>query len=183
MSIISDALKKAENARRIALGEIPTKQEPGGEERAHKDALNKNGPRPQERFGLAVFFVLVLAFVSGWYLLSRKSAKTEPAGTTAKPVIETPVKAESVLDVPYEGVIYKSENTGPLLKPDLPTPATPPLLTLNGIMYSAQMRYAVINNGMFQEGDLVNGAKVIRIEKDTVIFNYEGSDFTLTLKK
>ena len=179
MSIISDALKKAENTRRITTEDLKPKPqtEPNP---LQQDLPGNKAARAHEQVGLAL--ILVIALAAGWYLLSRKSAKTVPTGQG--PQFEAQKKVEAVPNVPYEGVIYKSENEPPPpAKPLPPEPSAPPILTLNGIMYSAQMRYAIINNGMFQEGDSVNGATVVRIDKDQVLFNYNGADFKLTLKK
>lgn len=61
-------------------------------------------------------------------------------------------------------------------------PFIPPQLALNGILYSEDSPSAIVGNKIVKEGDTVNGAKVIKINKDTVEFEKDGRTWTQKLK-
>jgi len=55
--------------------------------------------------------------------------------------------------------------------------------SLSGIVLSGGRPMAIINSRGVGEGDLVSGAKVVRIEAQQVIMEYAGKTFTLTVNK
>ncbi|MFH2035793.1 MAG: hypothetical protein ABIJ45_05265 [Candidatus Zixiibacteriota bacterium] len=52
---------------------------------------------------------------------------------------------------------------------------------LAGIIYNETNPHAVINNKIVQNGDSVDGAEIITIEKDRVVLQKNGSEFTLSI--
>ncbi|HPM42515.1 MAG TPA: general secretion pathway protein GspB [Candidatus Omnitrophota bacterium] len=60
--------------------------------------------------------------------------------------------------------------------------AEPPDLALNGIMYLETGSRAIINNKIVQEGDMVGGATVVLINKNSAILKYNDVEITLSLK-
>lgn len=59
----------------------------------------------------------------------------------------------------------------------------PPELLLQGITWEEDTPLAVINNKVLKEGDVIKGAKVIKITEQYVIFGWEGRRFTIELKR
>lgn len=57
-----------------------------------------------------------------------------------------------------------------------------PEFELNGIMYLEGGPRAIINDSMVEIGDVVNGAKVIKIEKRGVALQYNDTEIALKLK-
>jgi len=82
----------------------------------------------------------------------------------------------------------------PQTAPAPPPPAAPALppeeqpkpekkFVLNGIFFSDDNGYALVNNQIVKENDSVDGAKVEKITVDTVELNNEGSIVTLSTGK
>lgn len=57
------------------------------------------------------------------------------------------------------------------------------LLILNGIFFSGDEGYALVNNHIVKEGDVVNGATVKRITVDEVALEVDGSILKLTITR
>jgi hypothetical protein len=55
--------------------------------------------------------------------------------------------------------------------------------TLGGILYNDQNPTAVINKKIVRHGDIVNGARVIKIEKKDVTLEKDRVQFTLNIEK
>ena len=58
-----------------------------------------------------------------------------------------------------------------------------PQFILNGIMYLNDGPQAIINNSTVSEGEMTGGAKVMRINKNNVVLNFNDLEITLSLKK
>ncbi len=54
---------------------------------------------------------------------------------------------------------------------------------LAGILYNANNPHAVINSKIVKKGDSIEGAEIIKINKDRVILSKNGSKFTLSISK
>jgi len=54
---------------------------------------------------------------------------------------------------------------------------------LGGILYDNKRPSAVINKKVVRGGDIINGARVVQINKETVTLDKEGLQFTLTIAK
>ena len=72
----------------------------------------------------------------------------------------------------------------------LPPPAPPstdiqkpaqPSLTLNGVFFSEGQGYALINNRIVKEGDLIDGVTVVRITLEEVDLDFQGSSIKLSI--
>jgi len=53
-----------------------------------------------------------------------------------------------------------------------------PGLDVRGIVYSENHRYAIIGTKTMQEGDEINGAIIIAINRDNVVFEKNGNRWT-----
>jgi type II secretory pathway component PulC len=56
------------------------------------------------------------------------------------------------------------------------------LIQLTGIALMEGKNFAIINGNVFQEGDKVGGAKLVKITKDAVTIDREGRQIQLSLK-
>jgi type II secretory pathway component PulC len=159
MSIINEALKKTEasiqkNSAKETL--LPVKR-PG--------------------FGSYIFYILILA--AGLILINLIFAimhrKTQPI-QVSEPVTVSP-----------------TPDMEPQNNQELPAVTPPPLpkeqekqekkFILNGIFFSDNDGYALVNNRIVRENDLVDGVKVEKITADTVELNNEGNIITLTTNR
>ncbi len=74
--------------------------------------------------------------------------------------------AENLRD-PFEGYLLKKEETRS--KAQIEESISPPILTVEGIIYGGKIPQAIINNKVVKVGDEIEGARVIEINKKGVI--------------
>jgi len=81
--------------------------------------------------------------------------------------------------------IIGPEKTGDIKKPqnDAETAGFYGKIVIQSILYSRQGRSIVIGNKILYEGNAVEGATIIKINRDSVIFSIGGQQFTVPLQK
>lgn len=60
--------------------------------------------------------------------------------------------------------------------------ATPLTLNIHGIMSNARGNLALINDHVYQEGDDIDGAKIVKINLDSIMVNINGTEKTILVK-
>ena len=173
MSIIQDALKKAhcEYVEKI----LP----PAEERKAIRPKVEIRIPReaekklPSTRLGalLTIFTTLLLAY--GFILCLQ--------------YIKIPDKVKDQLLNPDTKQESVPEATDSLKQPKpIPAdiaPSVRPAFILSGIMYLEDKPQAIINGHVLEEGDKVNGATVLVIEKDCVLLDLNDTNIKVELSK
>jgi hypothetical protein len=167
MSIIYDALKKVES--RLS-----------SDSNIAKPKIEKESRRNTKKYLLFIVIVslgFVIASIS--FNLLMPSHK----GLSKKDIKNSPLQTE-----PIQGIMAPAENIVPaqnLANSVNNLAAAPPessqsekqiqpLLVLNGVFFSENQGYALINNRIVKEGDTVDGAIVERISLDGVDLNSGG---------
>ncbi len=191
MSIIQDALKKVQNnpdderpceERAAQSQDTPTlKAEAvpvGGKSESPLKRIIKLRGRPI----IEVSFLIGLVLIALWMTAgNHKAGKPEKAKTPDavshqeviyKPILQSPAKSETATVGPAQP--QPAEIKPRTLAPDL---------VLSGIMYLAGRPQAVINNSVVEEGDTVSGARVVSIDRNAVLLNFNDLEITLTLKR
>ena len=185
MSIIQDALKKADKKRPVRSSVFV-----GYAEARKEDVLKAAAPVKQGgnfRFRYIIYaltlLVLVVIFASGRFPATKSRNVVVPVvlKNKAEPmhaVQPVPQPAEKKIAVISEPVVKKPD------APALPKePAIQPNeFTLSGIMHLEDGPRAIINNMRVVEGDDVDGAKVVSITDDTVVLKKQDSEIKLRLK-
>ena len=208
MSLINDALKRANNA---------TNEPPGGTPPTvglkAADSDSSGGLDMTKVIGAAV--VLALLVGAGWFIwkavkkpkpqpvAAAKAAagKTNAAPTAAKP----PAVKTNAGAPPYTpGTSAKADpkakpQPGKPVKPGPGAPAKPapepptktaaaaaapawPDLKLQGIFYRLQNPTARLNGQNVSANQVIDGAKVVAIERDSVTLEFNGETKTLSMK-
>ena len=159
MSIINEALKKTEEDL---------------QKNAAKDQLTAPksvGSKPALLYVLILLAGLLLGnFI--FNLLGKKIQTTQTPKKNILPVIQAknlPPPAALPSPTPKDN------------KPALITPE--PTFVLNGIFFSDNDGYALVNNQIVREDDFVDGAKVGLITSDTVELDNAGQKITLTTNR
>ena len=154
MSIIYEALKKAEKA--INLHPKNTQD----------DKEQHTGPKPKLKVYLLyfVFVCLGLAMANIIFLLLPKSKTPPPPEITQQP--KPPLPAPQVTSAPLTATAPKPVAVAEPVKEAKTTPSEP--FMLNGIFFTGEQGYALINNRIVKEGDVIKGATLLRIEADMV---------------
>lgn len=212
MSIIQEALKKADtdiNGTKVRVGQgnsaskkadTTAASAPGwGVRRLTRGSLRGDDPR-----AIAILVLLLIATVlvlAGNLLPAKKKLPVKsiayPAAgdTQAAGLDSAQDPATSSLVDPLSGTIKLSAASGEPLRPSSMVFQNPadidimqsarighPNFTLNGIMYIEGSPRAIINNAMVETGDVVDQAKVLLIDKKSVVLQYNDAEITLNLK-
>lgn len=158
MSIIYDALKKVE---KLSLPQQPETQ---------------NTRRSKVKVYL-LYFLLVCAgvFIASIFFKFLAGLSTEtktaslPPARTPQPAL--PQAAPPVAEPPVHLPVLANTSKQPS-----------PELKLNGVFFSQDQGYALINNRIVKEGDMLEGARVKQITLKEVELDFQGSVIKLTSK-
>jgi len=172
MSIIYDALKKVEQSNSEATGSQASLNKP------HKHSL-----KTYLLYILAVCAGLFAVNIFFSFLTHPKNiskANVNPAAavplTKAQPKQEAPKQAI----LPQQAQVNAPATQNPALTGSPVKMVSTGLLILNGIFFSENEGYALVNNHIVKEGDVVGGATVKRISADEVELEADGSSVILT---
>lgn len=175
MSIIYDALKKVESLNKKDL-----KYEASREDKHSKPKI--------KTYLIYVLVVCVGLFIGNlsFALLAYYSKRRATSQTKErpKPLVKEQAKQESPKEllVPAKSeqvLANESKSTLPVEVKNEPLPS----LILNGIFFSEDEGYALINNEIVKVGDVVDGATVKRISVDEVELEFSGSQIKLSTRK
>ncbi|MDD5439268.1 MAG: hypothetical protein PHS37_03685 [Candidatus Omnitrophica bacterium] len=174
MSVITDALNKAEKIKKAPLPAAAARQ----------SVISPVPQRPAVKAGqLSPFFtspfriggIMLILIVSGMFFITVLSktvfSKGWAGARPAIPAVITPLASSSASNV------YGSE------APAEAERYLPPELLLNGIMYSAKKPYVIINNNLLSVGDSLAGFTVTAISVDAATLEKDGQTTVIHLKK
>ncbi len=196
MSIIQEALKKIGPSEGIekSSGRGPEIKTISGESVigafAGQVALvrRKKQRRDKGPLALTVVFIVIglalfLSIAAGFLILFGKSRPS-----TQGDIGLQQVKNMDIIMAGQQEAIYKTlkeESDGNISTQESMysvVRSQPPKLVLNGIMHLETGARAVINNNIVQEGDMIDGATVVLINRNSVILKYNSLEITLNLK-
>ena len=167
MSIIYDALKKV--GPKVEESNIGSQQ-------------FKTNKKPKPKFYIYLIYLLVLCggFFAAHLLFKFIFPEGElTAKKETKPTVAVPLQTSPTI-TPQPDIAPKSLPETPpssndnLLLPPETQERTTPLFVVSGIFFSENQGFAIINDRVVKEGDLIEGAKVERISADGVKLKYEG---------
>lgn len=164
MSIIYDALKKIERSQDQIDSSVKINPVRNTKLTNTKNKIS-NGVNKGGKPRLKIYPVYVLAACLGLFLtaisfnlLTRQSQQDPAPLETNIPNLET----NAPIAIPSE---VEKESQAPLI--------------LNGVFFSEEQGYALINNQIVKEGDVVEGALVLRITLEEVELELNGSTIKL----
>ena len=176
MSIIYDALKKVEK---------------NVEAPSNLNAAVR--PEGKNRFSLKTGFLFVLVAFIGLFAANflfdffakqaHRTPKTYPQPAAALPVRKIEAAAQTTVSVPASASPRVATPEPAPLSDKEQLQAESPSLTLNGVFFSDDGGYALINNQIVKEGDAVEGLKVVRITAAGVELDKNGSVIKLSTPK
>lgn len=160
MSIIYEALKKTQNLIRADL----------------KSALNSKSEKSKYKIKIITLYTLVicLGLVIGNLLIGFLNHPAESKTAKNIPMPAAPLLKVEGVSKPVEIISEEPKLTPPVIKVE---PGKP--FVLNGIFFSRDEGYALINNQIVKMGDTVDGAMVSRITADEVELNSSGNTIKL----
>ncbi|MFC1480285.1 general secretion pathway protein GspB [Candidatus Omnitrophota bacterium] len=163
MSIISDALKKAQNAR----------TEENGETEEHiESAVQKKIPFRGAGAIAGGAAILIACIAGGLLLINRPSVS--PLDTAARDDFVKKGARVSEVDATTKSFPSSEGTAGPAAIKNLPV--------LSGLMYSPTHPQAIINGTLVSEGATVDGFTVNKILPNKVLISHDGEEFELNFR-
>lgn len=137
--------------------------------------------RKQSKFKLIYLMYVLIAFL-GFFITKFvfnnfiDKIQVQPK---AVEVIKSESASSSLEIVPSEELkipspTLKPQLEEPVVETALPQKKLPPILSLSGIFFDEKQPYALINNQIVKQGDIIEGAKVVRILSSKVDLDWEG---------
>jgi endonuclease III len=225
MSIIHDALKKAQQGLSSSKAEDKTTPAPETPQKKPVPLFEDPAPAPVENLEppeiiitnqkqavankiksfLAIICALAITVASLWYLYRQFQNYIPQAQRYAKNTFDQLIhkvkipefKTKKLEDLkPLAQIIVKPisslatpANPIATVKPPVPVPAplpvpahAPAILNIHGIMANATGNLVLIDNEVYQEGDEVDGAKIIKINLKSVTVNIDGKEEKIPVK-
>ncbi len=150
--------------------------------------------KPVNKFDFKIFFLYVVLIGLGAALAKyafdfftpkqSKSAASQLQNAINKPVAQPLIKfvpgKQHVATPPLPAVEKKKDQSLISIKKKV-TPTVNPY-TLSGIFFSGNQSNCIINDKILEQGDSVEGAKVIRIDPEEVELQLEGKTIKLNLR-
>ncbi len=163
MSIIHEALKKVQQSM-----SIPQAKSEEMVEVLTVPSPNIPNKRPSSLFLLTIGLIVLVGtglYFSIPFRSSYLSLQSKPA-VTARPNINVHTNTHP-----------------PVQAPNAPPVSLLALFNLQGVMADGRHSVALINGNIYEEGALVNGARIIRIDLDSVTIERNGKQETISVKK
>ena len=132
-----------------------------------------------------VYLALVAAIIWGAYnFLGRNGKVHVTAPETIQPVSGQSVQSGSAdhtsiltdTDRPWGSDPFRVRRDGTVSR-------SGPSWLLSGIVYNATYPLAYINRKAVREGDTIDSATVVKIEKKSVTLKYQGNEFTIRVSR
>jgi hypothetical protein len=191
MSIINEALKKAgeEKQKREEKSEEFVSTYPKSQGLKKETFLKRNLIAGAFLLGVLCIIAITVSLTSMRKigLLRREGEKTiSPAVSVESSFLITPRMAKTE----EQALSPKKEDLSPSIYPSPPEPRTEvrqksgrevplPLLSLEGIVWDKKKPLALINNKVLGEGEIIKGAKIVKINKREVKLIFQGREFIL----
>lgn len=194
MSIIQEALKKAEreipgSGAGAAAAEPSATSAPAGpaghastskaEIFRRPVAVARKASPDQKQDPKAVAILILLLVVTASLAASQLWGHKKGAASATVPAMSPAAEAPAAQELTQKSV--DAIQSIVFQKQEEKKPANPDF-TLNGIMYVEGAPRAIVNNAMVEIGDPVGDAKVIRIDRKSVVLQHDNAEIVLNLK-
>jgi hypothetical protein len=185
MSLITDALKRAQNTTDQQPGQTPPPVIASPLKNQYADVPQERNER--SRSGLLVVVLIVVLVAAGgmtmraWRTLRQRTPI--PVASKAATAADTPAKPQVASSNPAEStpITRPPENVKTEQVAAAAPPLEPPKLTLQGVMIEGQDREAVINGVSVHVGDDLEGARVTAIDTRNVRLQFGDREILLRL--
>ncbi|MCQ9206600.1 MAG: hypothetical protein NG740_01785 [Omnitrophica bacterium] len=174
MSIISQALEKAEKSTRVK----------GEARRFRPERTGAKKIKTQKRLPFlwrvaVIFFVFLI--VAAAYTVNRSWMAGEV--TTEMPVAREISEVRDIADALLAAETKESAKILPVAPKALSLDEVNGMVRLTGIMYTPQRPLAVVNDAVWSEGEHVGEFKILKIGENFLRVDRNGSEFVLRLKR
>jgi len=175
MSVIYDALKK--------VGEQIDKETPG-------KSKKQNTTLKKSVFLLIYICVTIAGFTAanmlfntaGWGKRPEEIKQVSNKNYSIKKDNLPILTPEKTITINNKQDIQEKEQNAEMEEAKMPPPQ-PPSLVLNGLFFSGNEGYAIINNQIVREGDIIDGAQVKHISMSNVELDFQGQELNLANNK
>ncbi len=170
MSIINEALKKAETESRMEQDTTA-----GPAVHVPSPVLQLQKAVRENRYGKYLKKYRPVLLTAAF--LAAAAVAMSIAAPRNMPVPVPPASSSAPVPAASLGKVHKAARAG-----IEPAQIEPPALVLNGILHDDAKPYAIVNGRIVVKGDTIEGAEITEINKDAVKFLFQGKDFELRNK-
>ncbi len=139
---------------------------------------------------LIVFGAFIASVIYGAVnLIGTPQPSAPPAPEPVRHEIQaTPVSKASFIDIEkYSALDWGSDpfcrDNNNNRQAQMPIQPETPAWILGGILYDDLQPAAIVNGHIVRRGEIINGARVTRIDKNRVTLEKDGSEFSLSIAK
>lgn len=191
MSIINDALKKAEQEKNKMVTDEPAYTNiasqvyrPKAKQEAAGQSLPVTEKKSPDLIWIPVSILIFVAVISLAIIITNLNKKpvstTQPtASIESSKTINPPSPAQTQPEITAPSALSQNGTEIAPEPPAIKIPSAPPALILSGIVAGGKDSYAIIDNEIVKKNDLISGAKVVEIYSDRVVLEFDGAEFTL----
>ncbi|HNX82108.1 MAG TPA: general secretion pathway protein GspB [Candidatus Omnitrophota bacterium] len=169
MSIIYDALKKVEAKVSLSVSH---------------DAAEVKMKKPLNVKLLVICGLVACVGIGIAHLIFSAVVSTIPDKVEANRVLPVAgvVKQPAPITPSTQVPQASGAGTQPVVETEPPAEESPQLV-LNGVFFSEDGGYALVNNKIISQGEEINGAKVTQITQEEVVFDFKGKEIRLSTRK
>lgn len=167
MSIVNEALKKAQDQKANLANKDLDKDAIEPKPISEIETRPKITPTRAKEAKKFIFFTII-AIIGGIIFLKNSSY-----------LLHKKIPLNSNISTPSQEI----PNSVPIVSaPKSSEGSFLPTFTLNGIVYDEVRPYAIVNNKVLLKGDLIEGAKLVEINRDSVKLIFNDKEIELTAK-
>lgn len=212
MSIIADALKKAQERKKTITSRENLNKFLGPERKAayKREEFKVEKPQLQPKVlpseaknmeflkaryvkskaliisGVLLLVAIIFLAIANIFLIPSPDVKVSRSGRTSD-VTDVPLEAEAYTDVKSEIALIEDkaglmDKMASVFKTGSAQEEFLSNFTLNGIVYDTEDSWAIINNKVVRVGERLDGAKVISIAPQKVVLLFKNEKFDLSVE-
>ncbi|MBI3601621.1 MAG: hypothetical protein HY209_01825 [Candidatus Omnitrophica bacterium] len=180
MSIIHDALKKVQQTMTTAQ----IKPEDIVEVLPSSTSTPDKKPAGGIPSWLIVSAGLLVLGAASVFIFSQTAPVPQiPAAKTSRPSAVKPLARRTISPKTATSTTSAGPASSPAPIASGETNPPLPVLNIQGIMASGSHHVALIDNNIYEEGSLVNGVKILKIDLNAITIEHDGKQETVAVRK
>jgi hypothetical protein len=205
MSIIHDALKKVQQSMQKETAANPESAHVAPVEEVQRSAPSEKKPPYVLIISLCILTPLLLVWAAGGLVLPlmkqrfpqhipawlhklsflEKKVEAKPLAQIVIPPAAEPAPAPPSQEAKPAAASNEQASSNVPSQETAPAtvPSTPMVLNVQGVMANSSQNVVLINNEIYEEGGVVNGYKIIKINLNAIVVEHDGQQETIPIKK
>jgi hypothetical protein len=137
---------------------------------------------------LIIFSILIAALIYGYSNIPKKQQPAEPGPGETDPMVQPAqiVQKSKLVDIEkYSALPWERDPFTRSFQAttDITIPSISSEWELGGILFDETNPTAIINSRIVKAGEMIDGARVLKIDKSKVLLERNGNPFALSIKR